>query len=111
MKMLNNESLVKKILDDQDWMILSDFRPQDSVNRAEAMKIIIRASWIKLIPWKNQIFPDVKEDDWFSSYVNTAALHAIVSWYWSWLFGPWDRVTRWQITKIAIKTLEYSESQ
>ena len=109
MNKLNNEPYIKKILDDQNWMTLSGFRPQDSVNRAEAMKIIIRASWIELKPWKNQIFPDVRKQDWFSGFVNTAALNSIVSWYSSWLFWPWDKVTRGQITKIAVKTFEYSE--
>ena len=105
---LNNEPSVVKVLSHQAWMIHDNkfFRPQDVVNRAEAMKIMTKASWLKPIPWKNQIFKDVNKGTWYSEFVNTAALNWIISWYWNWSFGPWDNVTRWQISKIAIKAYE-----
>ena len=103
---LNNEIRVKNTIDNNGWYIKSNFRPWDSVNRAEALKIIIKASWINLSSWSERIFDDVKKQDWYFKYVNTANLNKIVSWYWNWKFGPWDNVTRGQISKIAVKAYE-----
>ena len=90
-----------------DWPFKqSKFRPADSVNRAEAMKIILKASWIKLEKTNELVFSDVPKNVWFARYVNFAYKKWIVSWYWNWNFWPWNSVTRWQVAKMISKVLE-----
>ena len=97
----------------ENWIITWDqwsntFRPWDSVNRAEAVKVILEAAKfdLALLEW---VFHDVPSDAWFSIYVNYAAEKWIVSWYWNWLFWPWKDITRWQIAKIVSRVLVLKE--
>ena len=85
----------------------TSFRPWDSVNRAEAMKMILEASWLN-VEVKSWIFSDVS-NQWFRNYVNFAANKWIVSWYWDWIFKPWNNVTRWEVAKMLMKTVELVE--
>ena len=102
---LNNEPSVIHAISNK-WLIYSKFRPQDPVNRAEAVKIMIKASWIKLITLNKQIFKDVKKASWYAQYVNTASMHNIISWYWNWIFGPINNVTRGQMAKVTSNLIE-----
>ena len=99
---LNNESVVKKAVNN-NWAIRDKFRPSDSVNRAEAMKMILESSWL-IVDWWKDVFPDVNSESWYSPYINFAAMKKIVSGYPDWYFRPWNNVTRWEIAKMVINT-------
>ncbi len=51
------------------------FRPNDSVNRAEAIKMLILAAQVNLTNASGSsiTFPDVLPTDWFAPYVQLAA--------------------------------------
>ncbi len=106
---LNSEDILKDAVF-KSLYSKNDFRPWDSVNRAEAMKIILKWAWIEIQAW-NSTFSDIDSNAWFAKYVNTAAYHWIVSWYWDWKFGPLNSITRWEIAKVAIKALDALETK
>ncbi len=98
----------------ENWIISWDswvntFRPWDSVNRAEAVKLVLKAANLDLNIWNNS-FTDVPLNTWYSSYVNYAAEKWIVAWYWNWIFWPSRDVTRWQIAKIVSRVLVLKET-
>jgi len=54
------------------------FKPSNPINRAEVLKIILGGSGIKATDPFETAFPDVKEADWFSSFVIKAKNIGIV---------------------------------
>lgn len=93
------------------WLVswdkwLNTFRPWDSINRAEAVKIVLLAIKANTKDVQGANFDDVSKWSWYSSYVDFASSKWIVSGYWNNKFWPSDSVTRWQIAKILIKSLE-----
>lgn len=84
------------------------FQPQNTVTRAEALKILLLATDVpqKLEPMEP--FTDVDADAWFTPYVTTAYNWGIVDGYRSaggaltGTFGPHDPVTRAQAAKIGV---------
>ncbi|PIZ73680.1 hypothetical protein COY07_01650 [Candidatus Peregrinibacteria bacterium CG_4_10_14_0_2_um_filter_43_11] len=56
----------------------STFRPDNPVNRAEVVKIILEGLGIKVTNNFDASFPDVVEEDWFSPYVMTAKTLGVV---------------------------------
>ena len=87
------------------------FRPADSLNRAELVKLVIEATTgiedYEAPP--HPTFDDVPADAWFSPYVEEAATLGIVSGYMdetgslTGMFGPADTVTRSAATKILVE--------
>jgi len=84
--------------------ISSSFKPWEFVNRAEAIKMILEASWLEIedAPW---YFTDVS-DQWFKKYVNFSVKKFIDRWYSDWTFRPWNDITRWEVAKMLMKTVE-----
>ena len=78
-----------------------DFRPNDFLNRAEAVKAIITANKIKLIPAKKD-FKDVNHRDWFAKYISTAFANKLVSGYAGNYFKPANSITKAEFLKIAL---------
>lgn len=74
------------------------FHPEWQVNRAEALKIILLASNIvvdeNVAPEAEALFPDVKPDQWFYSYVEKALEMGIVRGYPDGTFRP-ERTVNW----------------
>ena len=107
-----SKSLELWILDKNIW---ENLRLWDFVNRAEAMKIILKASWIKDFwvlnnnskqNWDNFTnFKDIKKWIWFEKYVNFAYKNWIISWYWNWNFWPENFLTRWEVAKIIFNSI------
>jgi hypothetical protein len=81
------------------------FGPNDYITRAAALKIILEASGLD-ITGAQADFPDVPSGAWFTPYVAFASSHDIVSGYEDGTFGPGNNITRAQVAKIVIKTLE-----
>jgi len=81
------------------------FRPAKTINRAEAMKILMAAAGIDTAILPNIKFPDVNENDWFAPYVLKAKELGIVSGYADGRFGPGDDMTRSQVAKVIVELM------
>jgi len=77
------------------------FKPDKFLNRAEAVKAIILASKMRVIPAKND-FNDVDRKDWFAKYVSTAFANELISGYAGNLFKPGNSITKAEFLKIAL---------
>lgn len=90
------------------------FRPADSLNRAELVKMVIEATGglenYEAPP--HETFDDVPSSAWFAPYIETAATLGIVAGYkdetdsLTGLFGPADIVTRAAAAKILVEAFE-----
>jgi|GEM_PF-5328236 len=78
------------------------FKPNDSVNRAEALKILLIASGLDLGDGQISPFKDIQEADWFAPYVNYAYSKAIISGKTADMFNPSGTLTRAEMAKIAV---------
>jgi chitodextrinase len=78
------------------------FKPNQPINRAEAVKILFDAAKIKVdeIVFSAK-FPDVKNTDWYAKYVEYAAKNKIVNGYENGMFNPSNNITRAEAAKIA----------
>lgn len=84
------------------------FRPNDFINRAAALKILLEASGLELGNWSAN-FSDVPGDAWFAPYVAYAKTNGIVGGYEDGTFGPGNFITRAEVSKIVTKILALME--
>jgi hypothetical protein len=79
------------------------------VNRAEALKMLMLASQLKLPPdaasGSTLAFPDVTIGDWFHATVDLAVTYDIVSGYPDGTFKPSNAITRAESAKIIWQTM------
>ena len=93
-----------------DW----NFRPWNNINRAEALKIIIKSAWLSLDFDMNH-FRDFSDNAWFSKYANIAFEYWIFEWeIWKnwlpqWIFWADNKITRWEMATWFSKALDLSE--
>jgi hypothetical protein len=80
--------------------LTGNFGPSDTVNRAQAAKIIVEAFAMPITLSPPSIFPDVLPGIWFYNYVITAYNLSVLDGYGDGNFGPADPVTRAQIAKM-----------
>lgn len=83
------------------------FRPNAQISRAEAMKMLISASWLTVNENAVSEFNDVK--GWAVKYIQKAKELWIVNGQtinWKVLFRPADNITRAEVSKIVVKTME-----
>lgn len=83
------------------------FKPEQNINRAEALKIILETFGISSSGDTTLPFKDVKTDDWFHPYVKTAYVRDIVDGYETnegTLFKPGGNITRAEAVKIILET-------
>lgn len=85
------------------------FGPNDFVNRAAALKILLGAAGLDATEITSD-FSDVPSNAWFAAYVGFAKAHDIVGGYADGRFGPSDPMTRAQVAKVVVKLLEYKAS-
>ncbi len=80
------------------------FQPDEPVNRAEAVKMLLLSSSLEPFDDENYLetFTDVTEDDWFSSHVNTALSYEFVEGYGDTTFRPGQSITRAEAAKIVL---------
>lgn len=70
------------------------FRPLSPVNRAQAAKLILLSRGIEVTPrMNNGRFTDVADDQWYTSFILTAAELGIIEGYPDGSFGPERQVT------------------
>ncbi len=84
------------------------YRPDQTLNRAEALKIILEANKIKAYP-ENAPFSDISDRAaWYYNYVTTAFKRSIVKGYGDGTFKPGNTVSRAEFIKMAIATAGFS---
>lgn len=82
------------------------FGPADTVNRAAAVKMLVEAFDLKATDDTPTRYPDVQEEDWFYDYVSIASQQGVVSGYDNGRFGPADPVTRAQMAKMVVLSMQ-----
>lgn len=78
------------------------FHPNEPVNRAEALKIVLSAAGFTLGGSPAAPFTDVMQTAWYAIHVNFAFDHMIVSGKTALKFAPGDSITRAEMSKIAV---------
>ncbi|MCF7905711.1 S-layer homology domain-containing protein [Candidatus Gracilibacteria bacterium] len=78
------------------------FRPDNTLNRAEAVKILLTANDISITN-RPSVFPDVPERSWFNNYVATAVMKGIVNGYGDGTFKPENTISRAEFLKVALE--------
>lgn len=82
------------------------FRPNQFINRAEAMKFILQGFGVELKNYRSGTFPDVSADQWFANYVGTSYELGLVNGYATGNFGPANWMTRGEASKIIALALQ-----
>ncbi len=77
------------------------YKPNQTINRAELLKIILEASNADTSAASNSCFPDVQGDDWYVKYVCTAQSLGIVEGYPDGTFKPAQTVNFVEALKIT----------
>lgn len=91
-----------------------DFRPDDSINRAEAAKLVTLGNSDTLSECDGTAFPDVSTDDWFCDYTTTAKDNGYFEGYPDGSFGPEKNILRAEAAAVVLRALgfvipEYTE--
>lgn len=83
------------------------FKPDNTVTRAELLKIILEAQGIDTSSYQNQhLFSDVPSSNSLAKYVNYAAKQGYVGGYADKTFKPNNTVTRAEAAKIFLNTFD-----
>lgn len=87
------------------------FKPDQLVNRAEALKIIFSGLNVKLDAGADlsKLFLDVKADDWFAAYVAQAKSKGIISGNTDGTFAPARTVSRAEFMKMLLETVGFKK--
>ena len=86
------------------------FKPDETLNRAEAVKILLTGNNINVQNGSTD-FSDVKTTDWFSNYIATAVNKGIVKGYGDGQFKPGNKISRAEFLKVAILTAEFEVNE
>ncbi|MBN2087446.1 S-layer homology domain-containing protein [Candidatus Peregrinibacteria bacterium] len=92
------------------------FRPDQTINRAEFMKIVIAAKFSQeyiTISLAGNCFSDVKYDQWFAPYICMAKNEGIVSGYPDGTFGPAKDISFVEAAKILaeVYNLDFTQGE
>ncbi len=89
---------------DSNGVATGYFGPDDTVNRAQAAKILVNAAGLATDTTGAPHFDDVASGDWYYDYVETAYNNTVVDGYSNGNYGPADAVTRGQISKMTVNS-------
>lgn len=78
------------------------FYPEETMNRAQAAKVLDMACGVEGDEANKKTFPDVNEGDWFYEPVMDMASVGIINGFGDGTFGPEKNVTRAQYAKMAV---------
>lgn len=77
------------------------FKPNDTINRAELLKIVFKGK-SDVVPITRRCFSDVSPDEWYAPYVCAAKNRGIVSGYANGTFQPGEPVNTAEAIKIVL---------
>lgn len=80
------------------------FKPNGTLNRAEAVKILLEGNDIAVSTELPNFFADVPNTAWYANYVGTAVKKGIVKGYADGGFKPGNTISRAEFLKVAILT-------
>jgi len=80
------------------------FKPQNSINRAESIKVLLESLGETPDEVVNSEFSDVPDDAWFAGYVSKAKRKGIVKGYEDGTFKPGKTVNQVELLKIAFES-------
>lgn len=80
------------------------FKPQNSINRAESLKVILEALGEEPSSADYSRFTDVPKNAWFTGYVNKAKEKGIIKGYEDGSFKPSQTVNQTELLKIAFES-------
>lgn len=83
------------------------FKPEQVINRAEALKIIFESRGIVVDDDTNSGFPDVDSSLWFSKYVTSAKKLGLIKGYADSTYKPTQFVNKAEFIKIAMLAQKY----
>jgi hypothetical protein len=83
----------------------ADFRPNQPINRVEALKILLVIAQLDSDNTTTTDFSDTEDGAWYIKYVNAAQENGIVSGYGDGTFRPGNYITRAEVAKIVAKVL------
>lgn len=86
-----------------------NFRPNDSVSRAEAMKMLLNSAKVEVKDVETTDFTDVNVKSWEAKYIQKAKELGVVNGQTvneKLVFKPFTNITRAEVSKIVVKTME-----
>jgi len=84
------------------------FKPEQTVSRVEALKMIFEALELELSDGSNLTFDDVDTSQWYIDYVATAKTLGIVDGYPDGTFRPADPVNKVELIKMLLNSADVS---
>ncbi|MBU1018499.1 MAG: S-layer homology domain-containing protein [Patescibacteria group bacterium] len=82
------------------------FKPDNSVSRVEALKMIFEAFDADLSDGSNLTFPDIDNGQWYANYVATAKVSGVVDGYPDGTFKPGNSVNKVEFLKILLNAAD-----
>ena len=104
-KMLSNLGILTG--DDQDGDGVMDFRPNDTITRAEVAAIVCRVQNLNNLAQTGTQFTDVTSSNWASGYVAQAAGKGIINGNGDGTFAPEANVKFQDVVKMFVRTIGY----
>lgn len=80
------------------------FGPQNSINRAESLKVLLESLGEEIDDIIEEDFSDVSVNDWFAGYVSTAKNLGIINGYEDGTFRPGQTVNQAELLKLAFES-------
>jgi len=80
------------------------FRPDNTINRAEFLKVVLLLFKKNLVNTASLNFSDTEKDAWYLPYLNTATSLGVISGYPDGTFKPAQTVNKVEAMKIILKT-------
>ena len=93
--------------DDQDGDGVMDFRPNDTITRAEVVAIVCRVQNLNNLAQTGTQFTDVTSSHWASGYVAQAAGKGIINGNGDGTFAPEANVKFQDVVKMFVRTIGY----
>lgn len=81
------------------------FAPEDSLTRAEFTALIVRT--LGLNPGKGAGFADVKQGEWYASFVDSAYEAGLIKGRTEEMFAPGEYITREEMASLLVRAYQY----
>lgn len=81
------------------------FQPNQSINRAEFVKLLVTALGLDLVKPETATFDDVNKDQWYYAYVETAVKHGIITGNGK-KMNPTSPISREELTVMVVRALK-----